>query len=56
MRALAKATTAFCPPERSRSATAQWEILSCRRCAVITADVSPWTLTLRLFGKQSDGT
>jgi len=36
---LAKATTAFCQPERSRSATAHWEILSCRRCAVITADL-----------------
>ena len=39
---LASATTAFCQPERSRSATTQVEILSCRRCAVMTADFAPW--------------
>ena len=38
---LASATTAFCHPERSRSATTHEEILSCRRCAVMTADLAP---------------
>ena len=44
---LAKATTAFCQPERSRSATAHLEILSCRRCAVMTADFAPWISSVR---------
>ena len=37
---LASATTAFCHPERSRNASTQEEILSCRRCAVMTADLA----------------
>ena len=44
---LANATTAFCQPERSRSATAHCEILSVRRCAVITADFAPWISSVR---------
>ncbi len=35
---LASAPTAFCHAERSRSASAHCEILSCRRCAVITSE------------------
>ena len=44
---LASATTAFCQPERSRSETTHVEILSCRRCAVMTADFAPWISSVR---------
>jgi len=43
----ASATTVFCQPERSRSAAAHVEILSCRLCAVITADLAPWMSRVR---------
>ena len=44
---LARATAAFCQPERSRSAAVHCEIGSERLCAVITADLAPWISKLR---------
>ena len=44
---LASATTALCHPERSRSASTHEEILSSRRCAVVTADFAPWINSVR---------
>lgn len=39
---LAKATTAFCQPDRSLSASTQREIGSLRVWAVLTTDLAPW--------------
>jgi len=44
---LASATTAFCQPDRSRSAAAHLEIGSLRLWAVITADFAPWISSVR---------
>ena len=44
---LASATTAFCQPERSLSASAQREIGSLRVCAVLTTDLAPWMSKVR---------
>ena len=44
---LASATTAFCQPDRSRSAAAHFEIGSLRLWAVITADFAPWISSVR---------
>src|SRR6185369_8801621 len=44
---LARATTAFCHPERSRKASTQREMRSLRRWAVMTADLAAWMNSVR---------
>jgi hypothetical protein len=44
---LASATTAFCQPDRSLSASARREIGSLRVWAVLTTDLAPWIGSVR---------